>query len=221
MKNLIVVILLLLAFVSFGSCDRRGRELDRTFDRADALMNDHPDSALSILNSLDTTGLSRARIARYALLLTKAQHKTHNFPENDSLIKVSVDYYCGHGDENEIAALFFYGNILYAIDSINKAMPILEMAYDQASEKKNWYYMGMSARTLSDIYNKTFLYPSQIKYALLAKEAFEKYEIINNIEDKRFSRWIDVSISSYLVDTDQYKRCIDFCDSLESSPIWK
>ena len=217
MRKLFYVILILIAVVAAGSCDRKGAQLDRTFDRADALMHNHPDSALAIMQSVDTTGLSRQHLARYALLMTSALDKNYIEPENDSLIKIALDYYCGQNNSQEIGALYYYGQIHYTNKSIDIALPILDMSYEMAMKNQNWYYAGMSARLLSDIYDKQLQFPLQIKYALLAKSAYQKYENENNIDDHRYSIWMDTSISEYFVNTDQYERCIQFCDSLEAT----
>ena len=217
MRKLFYAILILTAIVAAGSCDRKGVQLDNTFDRADALMHDHPDSALAIMQSVDTTGLSRQRLARYALLMTTALDKNYIEPENESLIKIALDYYCGQNNFQEIGALYYYGQIHYTNKSIDIALPILDMSYEMAMKNQNWYYAGMSARLLSDIYDKQLQFPLQFKYALLAKSAYQKYENENNIDDHRYSIWMDTSISEYFVNTDQYERCIQFCDSLEAT----
>ncbi|MDE6340002.1 MAG: hypothetical protein K2K97_09485, partial [Muribaculaceae bacterium] len=202
-------------------CDRKGAELDRTFDRADALMTDHPDSALAIMQAVDTAGLSRPRLARYALLLTKAEQKNNTFRDSDFLIKIALDYYCGKDSKEEIASLYYYGNVLFSMDSINLALPILNTAYEQARDKEEWFYAGMSARIISDIYDHHLLFPSQIKYVYLAKEAYRRYEDENRIEDHKYSIWMDTSIAEYYVNTGQYERCIEFCDSIRSSHTYQ
>lgn len=219
MKHAIFVILSAIVIL-VGGCDRRGREIDHTLDLADALMTDRPDSALTLVQSIDTTGLSQARIARYALLLTQAQDKNYIFPEGDALIRKAVEYYCGMDNEEEIAVLYYYGNILYNNQTYNEALPVLAKTYEMAYEKKIWFYAGMSARLLADIYDKFLLFPSQIKYLHLSKNAFLKYEQDYNISDNRYSKWLDTSISEYLVNTDQYHRCLQFCDSIENTREW-
>ena len=65
-----------------------------TLHRAEALMNEHPDSAWTLLNTIspDEMGQNRTR-ALYALLYTQAQDKTYRDETNDSLISVAVDYF--------------------------------------------------------------------------------------------------------------------------------
>ena len=86
--------------------DRKNKEADRILDSADALMTEHPDSALSLIEKIDTVGLDEEHFARYALLLTKAQDKNYIDPADDRLILKAVGrqsqefcrllYFCGH-----------------------------------------------------------------------------------------------------------------------------
>ena len=78
------VTLVLVTMVACG--DRKNKEADRILDSADALMTEHPDSALSLIEKIDTVGLDVEHFARYALLLTKAQDKNYIDPADDRLI---------------------------------------------------------------------------------------------------------------------------------------
>ncbi len=64
------------------------RDIDaERLSRAEAVMESCPDSALAILDSIDTNALSsESSRAKYALLLTQAEVKNNIFPPNDSLI---------------------------------------------------------------------------------------------------------------------------------------
>ena len=76
--------------------------------RAEALMNEYPDSAWAVLNTLspDAMGQSRTRV-HYALLYTQAQDKTYRDETNDSLISIAVDYY-RHTDDARRRFLSYY-----------------------------------------------------------------------------------------------------------------
>ena len=62
--------------------------------RAEALMNESPDSAWTLLNTISPDEMGQNRnLAFYALLYTQAQDKTYRDETNDSLISIAVDYY--------------------------------------------------------------------------------------------------------------------------------
>lgn len=62
--------------------------------RAESLIQDFPDSALVILDSIyaQTPLRNSEQNARLALLLTQARDKNYYFETNDSLISVACDY---------------------------------------------------------------------------------------------------------------------------------
>ena len=88
--------------------------------RAEALMNEHPDSAWAVLNTLspDEMGKNRPR-ALYALLYTQAQDKTYRDETNDSLISVAVDYYRDTDDVRQKFLSYYYkGRVHFNIFSL-------------------------------------------------------------------------------------------------------
>ena len=84
---------LLLTLLLLAGCNDPKHVTD-TLTRAEALMNERPDSAWAVLNTLspDEMGQNRTR-ALYALLHTQAQDKTYRDETNDSLISIAVDYF--------------------------------------------------------------------------------------------------------------------------------
>lgn len=65
-----------------------------SLDRAESCMSDRPDSALAILEALDSTQFnSRRQNARYALLKSIALDKNYIDRTDDSLVNIAVNYY--------------------------------------------------------------------------------------------------------------------------------
>lgn len=116
---------------------------------ADSLMTDYPDSALNFLESIPfPQKLSRGDRALYALLLTQAWHKNYITLDDDSLIKVAVDYY-GKKKSLRAAQAHYYwgaayrdmGRIPFAVDKYLDAIQLmpdenefLAMIYDNLAE---------------------------------------------------------------------------------------
>ena len=111
--NKIPTILLLLGLLLLMACNDPKHVTD-TLHRAEALMNEHPDSAWAVLNTLspDEMGQNRTR-ARYALLYTQAQDKTYRDETNDSLISVAVDYYRDTEDVRRKFLSYYYKGRVY------------------------------------------------------------------------------------------------------------
>lgn len=85
----ILLILLFAALLAVASCSRTD---DARLAVAERQMAEHPDSALLTLRQIDATSLNRHNTALYALLLTQALDKNDVAVNNDSSIRIAVDY---------------------------------------------------------------------------------------------------------------------------------
>ena len=80
--------------------------------RAEALMEEHPDSALSVLNSIDPLRLSSEERALHSLLLTEARYKSGIDESDDSLISSSVDFFRSEKDSPHRWKAYYYKGII-------------------------------------------------------------------------------------------------------------
>ncbi len=98
--------LLLLILLAAGCSDSPAR---RSLDHAEAIMESHPDSALSILETVDPAELHSERSsARYALLYSQALDKNYIDLTDDSLICVAERYYEDKDDLRPLMLSYFY-----------------------------------------------------------------------------------------------------------------
>lgn len=87
------IILSVFTLLVFGSCQRNST-VELRLNHAEELMSEHPDSAWHILESIDRKALDSRRIrARHALLSSQALDKNYIDVNNDSLIRIAIDYY--------------------------------------------------------------------------------------------------------------------------------
>lgn len=142
---------------------------------ADSLMTEYPDSALAFLESIPfPQKLSRGDGALYALLLTQARHKNYVTLNDDSLIKVAVNYY-GKKKSLRAAQAHYYwgatyrdmGRIPFAVEEYLKAIELMPVEDD---------FLAMIYDNLAECYLEEDLYD-------VAMEAYKKaYQIL--YEDK-------------------------------------
>jgi hypothetical protein len=89
-KNVTTLFLILL----LCGCQRRPAPLHPALQKAERLMQEHPDSALEILSHYSSKSFSdSADIAAYTLLRTQADDKNYIDHTSDSLIKIATNYY--------------------------------------------------------------------------------------------------------------------------------
>ena len=94
-KSLIYGFSLWLLVLLMAACERSHPQVEAVLQQADALMEAHPDSAFSLLDSLYyRQPMSSLETARYALLLAKATDKTYqSLIPCDSLLNFALKYY--------------------------------------------------------------------------------------------------------------------------------
>lgn len=106
----------------FCACSS-GDQTDTLFLKAESILEDSPDSALLLLNTIPTSQkLSRKESAQYALLLARATDKCEKpLFLCDSLLNIALNYY--DGDEKERAvALLYKGRLEQEINSTKEAI---------------------------------------------------------------------------------------------------
>ena len=166
---------LLLFLVTFGACSDP-KHITEPLLRAEALMNEDPDSAWAVLNTVspDEMGQNSTR-SLYALLYTQAQDKTYRDETNDSLISVAVDYY-RHTDDVRHKFLSFYykGRVHFnAKDYLNATTCYME-AEQLVDAVGDDYLAGLLYSELGRIYDIYYDYPKSLEAHQKAAECYER-----------------------------------------------
>ncbi len=96
------------------SCSQN--EIYSSLRTAEDIINDNPDSTLSILREIDYEALKDNHLkALYGLLFTSANIKKQKVPDNDSLIDYSIQFFENNNDSYHLADSYYYkGMMCYA-----------------------------------------------------------------------------------------------------------
>lgn len=194
--KLVVKICSILFLGTFLFCTCSSRERTETsFLQAESLLEEHPDSALQLLQTLPALQeLSHKESARYALLLARATDKCEkSLLPCDSLLNLALNYY--DNDEKERAvALLYKGRLEIEINSTKEAIAHLQEAL---TILKNYpKEIEIKRHTLSSLGN-TYYRTSFFEEAIKAYQELYKY----CITDK--DKYIALNdISSYYCMTD-------------------
>lgn len=135
--------------------------------RAEAVMEQHPDSALAILDSINPSALtSDASRAKYALLLTQAQTKTYQTVLNDSLISIALNYYADSSDSRDkMLSHYYYSEVKFNSGDYAACILHLFKALEEAEKLHDPFWLGMINRMLSDSYMETYSNAEELVYA--------------------------------------------------------
>ena len=110
------------------SCSQN--EICSSLKTAEDIINDNPDSTLSILREIDNDALKDNQLkALYGLLYTSANIKKQKVPDNDSLIDYSIQFFENNNDSYHLADSYYYkGMMCYAKKQLEVSAHYLKKA---------------------------------------------------------------------------------------------
>ena len=115
-------------FLFIVSCSQN--EICSSLKTAEDIINDNPDSTLSILREIDNDALKDNQLkALYGLLYTSANIKKQKVPDNDSLIDYSIQFFENNNDSYHLADSYYYkGMMCYAKKQLEVSAHYLKKA---------------------------------------------------------------------------------------------
>lgn len=147
MNNKRIIFLLVLTAILVASCKERH---NKSIDQAYQLTGIIPDSALSILDGIKQSKLSKSEKARYALVYTIAQDKGGLDIDNDSLLRFAYTYYKYRQSDSMYAKCEYYMGKYYLLnDSIEKAIGCLQESDTYAKKQNDRYTQCLALAQLS------------------------------------------------------------------------
>lgn len=160
--------------ILLAACVGNGKE--RTaLDIAQRIINERPDSALDILDSLEPSSqkFSRPNLRRWQLLRLMAQNKCDTVFSDDSLQKELVKYYDHHGTPNErMTAHYLLGRAYSDMGEAPIAMEVFQDAVESADTTAancDWWTLTRIYMHLAEEYYKAYL-PHELLFALYKAE---------------------------------------------------
>lgn len=119
------------------ACERQS--VVSKLDAADSLMECHPDSALTLLQRVDTLHLTSRHIrARYAMLMSMALDKNYIDLKDFRILQPAIDYYENHGTPTEQLRTFYYqGRIYDNVGDMSKALQTYMKALERGKDSED------------------------------------------------------------------------------------
>lgn len=200
MRSILIPLTLTALTAIISSCS--DRESDRLMDVAENVVWVRPDSALTVLESLDTLRLrTESSRARFSLLYAMALDRNGIDTSDISIIRPAVAYYSRHGTDDDRMRLFYYlgrmnyngGNLLPAIKSYMQAM-------EYSAGSTDYVFRGLVASAISDVYARNDNFKEKIRYSEEAVSWFGKAGDICRV-------WITTGrLASYYADCKDWKK---------------
>ena len=196
-KITIFIVFFLAAGLLMGCGDRK---TDQMLSSIDTLMNNHPDSALQILDSLksEQPHWSKSQRMRYDLLHLKAENKADVLLNSDSIAKQLVNYYERWGSANEkILAYYLLGRCYSDMGDSPRAIDAYQKAVSQAdttAKDSDFHTLSRVYSQMAGVYYEQLLLAKSIEasnnashYALLSRDTLN------------YIRELDLSAGAYIL----------------------
>lgn len=167
-----VTVLVLCAVLSCSDDTAVMEELDR----AEAVMEEYPDSALALLDSLDRNRLTtREARARHSLLYSQALDKNWIELTSDSVISPAVKYYKKHGSPDyRLKTQYYLGCIFRNAGDREEAMEHFVEAERYVDRATDWQAVGRLYSAKRTIYFDIYDFEKSYRDALLSAEYYSK-----------------------------------------------
>lgn len=166
-KSIHIIPIFISLIISLTACTA-GPHTQQMLDNADRIMESHPDSALNLLEKIDTvTNLhSNGERALYYLLLTQAQYKCYKPTTVDSLLDFSLEYYSNSSDKEKLARTYYYkASIAYDRKQYKESIPLFKKGLDLAEEAGDDELLSKYYENLWDANCEANDYAKSIVYA--------------------------------------------------------
>ena len=178
------------AAVVLLSCSKADLETERTLEDVASFIEERPDSALTILDTMDSFSLTTSALkARHSLLLAMARDKNYIDDTTDSIIAPAVSWYRRHGSADEKLLMNYYrGRIAMNAGNYETAMRWFADGSRFSEKARNKVWSGRLCNAKFQVYQHLFDSSSAIDAALrsadyyaAAGELSRYYDAINNV----------------------------------------
>lgn len=176
------IILELLVILFFTGC--YNREQISRLDEAEALLQNKPDSALTILQQLKSEG-GQAEQARYALLYSEALDKNHIKVTNDSLIRQAWSHYKHHPKDlrRQCKTLYYWGRVKLRAGDKPGALRLFLEIEEKLKDTNEPYYAGLLYSQIGEVYYDQMNYSRAYHY--FVKLAITSGRLITLVKKQR------------------------------------
>ena len=183
MRKLITILILTLTAISCGKI----KDAHNTLNDIETFINERPDSALTILDSFDTSLLENKSIwAHHSLLHAQAKDKCYIDETDDSLMTQVVNYYEGKRDKERLFKAYYYlGRIQYNAGDYASSMLSYTKAEQLIDKIDDEFIKGLLYAQLGMLHQKYYDYPRSLD---AFNTAAEHYELAGKTAHKYFAK---------------------------------
>ncbi len=160
----------------FSCSNIKNNETALTLQKAEAFMNDRPDSALTLLQTIDKETLTSKELrARHALLISQAFDKNYIDLQSDSIIAPAVKYFEKSNEhETLFKAYYYHARVLSNAGRNTEAMQIYLKAEEMSEKVNDIFAIGLLHAQIGGLNSKYFNYTKALEYYHKAQECYRQ-----------------------------------------------
>ena len=194
-----------MAAVVLAAMSCGGSGADGVLDRAEAIMNERPERALEMLDSLAVSGVrGKSVVARLSLLRSMALDKNAMDTADVSIVLPAVRYYGRRGDElRKAQAYFYYGRILQNGGDDEAALEAISKAELYAERTDDLYLRGLIADSMGQYFEQEYEFKTAISLYLKALDYFK------DVDNSLNMRYMHESLSRVYIILDNTSEALD------------
>ena len=161
MRKLFIILIVTIAAISCGKI----KDAHKILNDIETFINERPDSALTILDSFDTSLLQNKSVwAHQSLLHAQAKDKCYIDETDDSLMTQVVNYYEGKRDKEKLFKAYYYlGRIQYNAGLYAESMLSYTKAEMIVYDIEDNFYKGLLYAQLGRIHYKYYDYTRSVE----------------------------------------------------------
>ena len=184
-------------------------------DAAESVMEDSPETALALLDTMQRSRLvSRKAAARHALLYSQALDKNYIDMTTDSIIRPAAEYYSRHGSADErLKAQYYLGCIYRNLGDSERAMECYVRAERYVDRAEDYRAVGRLYSARRKIYFD--YYDLSLSYAEAMKS--EHYYKLSGDSQLRAKALINAALSASMLN---YNHLADSILSVVRDSLW-
>lgn len=173
----VIHIMLILGFSALILSSCQSQSTDTKYLLSIEELNDYvPEKVLTLLDSINPEEYKdNESKALYALIKSQALDKTLVDVTNDSLISIAKNYYEDSSDKYHLMkSEYYHGLVNINAGNYDNAIKSLLKAYDLGEETKDYYWQGMAASKIADIFIKNYDGYESLAFSKIALTCLEK-----------------------------------------------
>ncbi len=216
-KIIYTLVTYIISSAIFCSCSHESSHIQQRIETAVNVMDERPDSALEILDSIAPSEIKTEKLfARYALYLTQARHKNYIDETSDSLIRKATAYFDTYESSNhyeQMLSHYYCGIILMNSDNYAPAIANLIKAQDISKACNQSLWLGRAQTQIAKIYSKIYAKSEAVKYDSLACETFR------NSDDSINLRYGNIHLATSLYNAQRHNDALQLATKIYKDAI--